>query len=340
MPSIHRREFLQLAGGGAGLGLGLGLGLSRAASAQEIYPAKPLTLIVPYPAGGAADVAARIFAVSIGQSLNQQVVVQNFGGGSGLIGATALMSASADAYTFFAGSENEVFLAPLLNAAARYKPEDFMLVAPTSELTLVLLVRQDLPVRSIDELLQYAKTRNDKPLTYASVGIDSLYHLMGDAMALQTGTQLLHVPYKGGAPALQDVAGGQVDFAILPYQASFEGMQKQGRLRILTSFSKVLPKTLSYIPLISSSKLMPEFVYTISGGYFVRRGAPAERVQALRKAVGEALAKPEIRGKLEQEGRNVAQPIADQVTADRIFAQQSDRVSRLLKAVGRPVNGR
>ncbi|WP_326534342.1 Bug family tripartite tricarboxylate transporter substrate binding protein [Pseudorhodoferax sp.] len=335
MPSIHRRGFLQLAGGTAGLCLAW----PHTAVAQDSFPTKPLTLIVPYPAGGASDVSARIFAASITQSLNQQVVVENLGGGTGLIGANKLLSSPADGYTFFHGSANEVFLAPLLNPAARYKPQDFMLAAPTGEATLVLLVKHDLPARSIDELLQVAKSRKDKPLTYASVGIDSLYHLMGDALALQTGTQLLHVPYKGGAPALQDVAGGQVDFAILPYQASFEGMQEQGRLRILTSFSKTLPKTLAHIPLISSSKLVPDFEYTIGGGYFVRRGTPAARVQALRKAVGEALAKPEIRGKLEQEGRNVAQPIADQAQADRVFDQQLDRVARLVKTVGRPVNG-
>lgn len=335
MPTIHRRRFLQFAGGATSLCLAS----PRAALAQDVFPARPLTLIVPYPAGGASDVSARIFAASLTQSLNQQVIVENIGGGTGLIGANKLLSAPADGYTFFHGSANEVFLAPMLNPSARYKPQDFMLAAPTGEATLVLLVKHDLPARNIDELLQYARTRKDKPLTYATVGIDSLYHLMGDALAAQTGTQLLHVPYKGAAPAQQDVAGGQVDFAILPYQASFEGMQEQGRVRILTSFSKVLPKTLAHIPLISASKLVPDFEYTIAGGYFVRRGTPAERVQVLRQAVGDALAKPEIRGKLEMEGRNVAQPTADQTQADRAFDQQLGRVARLVKTAGRPVHG-
>ncbi|MGC3984087.1 MAG: tripartite tricarboxylate transporter substrate binding protein [Pseudorhodoferax sp.] len=333
MSHLPRRSFLQLAGAA-----GLGLAAPQLALAQDGFPSKPLSLVVPYPAGGASDVSARIFAASIAHSLGQQVVVENLGGGTGLIGASKVLAAAADGYTFFHGSANEVFLAPMLNPAARYKPRDFLLAAPTGEATLVLLAKQDLPARTIDELLQYAATRKDKPLTYATVGIDSLYHLMGDALALQTGTQLLHVPYKGGAPALQDVAGGQVDFAILPYQASFEGMQEQGRLRILTSFSKVLPRTLAHIPLISASRQVPDFEYTIAGGYFVRRGTPPARVQALRQAVGEALAKPEIRAKLEQEGRNVAQPIADQAQADRVFDLQLDRVARLVKAVGRPVN--
>lgn len=333
MQHLPRRSFLQRAAA-----TGLALAAPQLASAQERFPSKPLALVVPYPAGGASDVAARIFGVSIAQSLGQQVVVENYGGGTGVIGVNKLLSAPADGYTFFQGSANEVILSPMLNPAARFKSRDFLLAAPTGETALVLLVKQDLPARTLDELLQYAATRADNPLTYASVGVDSLYHLMGDALALQTGVKLLHVPYKGGAPALQDVAGGQVDFAILPYQASFDGMQKQGRLRILTSFSRELPATLAHIPLISASKLVPDFVYTIPGGYYVRRGSPPARVQALRQAVNEALAKPEIRAKLELEGRNVAQPITDQAQADRMFEQQLDRMVRLVKTVGRPIN--
>jgi hypothetical protein len=114
------------------------------------------------------------------------------------------------------------------------------------------------------------------------------------------------------APALQDLAGGQVDFAILPYQASFEGMAKQGRLKILTSFSKVLPKELTHVPLISQSRLSPDFEYTVSAGYFVKKGTPADRVAALRSAIGQALVNPEIRAKLELEGKHLRQPVASQ----------------------------
>jgi tripartite-type tricarboxylate transporter receptor subunit TctC len=167
------------------------------------------------------------------------------------------------------------------------------------------------------------------------VGTDSFYHLMGESLARRLNLPFLHVPYKGGAPALQDLAGGQVDFAILPYQPSFDAMQQQGRLRILSSFSRTLPEPLKHIPLISQSKVVPDFEYTIGGGYFVRKGTPADRIAVLRKAIGEALANPEIRARLEQEGRNVAQPITTQQQADQNYDMQRKRITDMIRSIGR-----
>lgn len=326
-----RRRFLQYAGLGAGSTLLAGL----PARAAEPYPSRPLSLVVPYPAGGATDASARIFAESIGKSVKQQVVVENYGGGTGLIGANKVLAAPADGYTFFAGSINEVFLAPLLNPSARYKPQDFLLAAPVSDANIVLLVRSGLAADSLDKFLDLARQNRSKPLTYATVGIDSIYHLMGDALGARTGATFLHVPYKGAAPALQGLAGGEVDFAILPYQSSFDSMQGMGRLKVLTSFSRALPAPLRHIPLISLSRQVPDFEYTISGGYFVRQGTPAERVAALRKAIGEALAKPDVRARLEAEGRTVERPIDSQAQADQCFDQYMGRVTQLLRSVGR-----
>ena len=330
MPTLNRRHFVQSLSAGAALSA-----LSAPVWASDAFPNKPLSLVVPYPAGGASDVAARIFAESMGRTLQQQVIVENIGGGTGLLGAGKVLSAPNDAYTFFHGSANEVFLAPMLNPAARYKPQDFSLACPTTEAVIVLMVKNDIPVKTYDEFIEFAKKRQDKPLTYATVGIDSMYNLMGDALANQLQLPFLHVPYKGAAPALQDVAGGQVDFAILPYQTSFDGMQQQGRLRILTSFSKSLPEPIKHLPLISASRYSPDFEHTIGGGYFVRKGAPAERVAVLRKAISTALATPEIRNKLESEGRNVRQPISTQAQADEVFQQQYQRLQKLIQTVGR-----
>ncbi len=172
---LQRRQFvLQAAAAGA---LTWTHGVARAA---DVYPTKPLVLMVPYPAGGASDVAARIFGQSIGNTLQQQIVVENLGGGTGMIAASRVLSAPADGYMFFHGSANEVFLAPMLNAAARYKPRDFTLASPITEAHIVLLVKSSLPVRSYDEFVEYARAQKSKaPLTFATVGVDSIYHLMG-----------------------------------------------------------------------------------------------------------------------------------------------------------------
>jgi tripartite-type tricarboxylate transporter receptor subunit TctC len=334
MQSINRRRFLQYAGVAAG---STTLG-SLSAFAADTFPSKPLSLVVPYPAGGASDASARIFGESISKSVRQQVVVENYGGGTGLIGANKVLAAPADGYTFFHGSINEVFLAPLLNPAARYKPQDFMLAAPISDANIVLMIRNGIPAESLDKFIDYAKQNKTRPLTYATVGIDSIYHLMGDALGTRLGLNFLHVPYKGAAPALQGLAGGEVDFAILPYQSSFDSMQQQGRLKVLTSFSKTLPASIKHIPLISQSRTVPDFEYMISGGYFVRQGTPADRVAVLRKAIGEALSKPEVRAKLEAEGRTVVQPIDSQQQANQFFEQYQARVTRLIRSVGRKTN--
>ena len=328
MNTLTRRHFLQSASA-AGVLAGL------PAWAADGFPAKPLTLVVPYPAGGASDASARIFAESFALSLKQQVIVENYGGGTGLIGANKVLSAPADGYSFLHGSPNEVILPPMLNPAARYRPQDFVMAAPITTASIVLMVRNGIPAGGMDAFLDYARQRKGKPLTYATVGVDSLYHLMGDALAARLNLPFLHVPYKGGAPALQDLAGGQVDFAILPYQTSFDGMQEQGRLKIVSSFSKDMAPGLKHVAPITRSQQIPDFQYEISGGYFMRKGTPADRVAALRQAIGEAVVKPDIRGRLEAEGRKVSQPTQTQAQADAFFRDMADRVAALLKVLGR-----
>ncbi|MGE8319046.1 MAG: tripartite tricarboxylate transporter substrate binding protein [Comamonas sp.] len=330
MNAFNRRHFLQHTAA-----LAATAAAGRSAWAADAFPTKPLVLMVPYPAGGASDVAARIYSEFIARSLQQQVVVENLGGGTGLIAANKVLAAPADGYMFFHGSANEIFLAPMLNPSARYKPADFTLAAPLTEAPIVLMVKSNLPVNSYDEFVEYARTRKDKPLGYGTVGIDSMYHLIGDALAAQLKFPFLHVPYKGGAPALQDLAGGQVDCAILPYQTSFDAMAKQGRLKILTSFSKVLPEPLKHIPLISQSKISPDFEHTIGSGHFVKKGTPPERVAVLRGAITQALRDPAIRARLEQEGKYIPQPVINQQQSDQRFAETYQRIRGLVESVGR-----
>ena len=319
----------------AAAGLALTPALPGAAWAQAKYPNKAVTMIIPYPAGGPSDASGRIYAEVMTKNLGQPVVVENIGGGTGIIGANKALNAAPDGYTFFQGSGNEVFLAPMLNEAARFSPGQFRYIQPTAEATLLLLVRNGLPGNSLDEFLAYAKANASKPLTYATVGVDSMYHLMGDALAKRVGANFMHVPYKGSAPALQDLGGGQVDFAILPYQASFDGMAQQKRLQIAGSFSKELPPPLKHVPLITSSKLVPDFAYTINGGYFVRKEVPEAVIARLREAVSAGLDMPDVRARLEAEGRLVAKPAKSQAEVDALFKQQLAQYRKLVTDVGR-----
>lgn len=298
------------------------------------YPAKkPLSLIVPYPAGGASDASARQFGVHIAQALKQQVVVENVGGGAGMLGARRVLTSPADGYTFLHGSANEVILSPFLNAAAHYKPEDFRLTQPISEATIVLLARADLPVNNVDEFIAYARRPGARPLTFGSVGVGSLYHIMTEYLGRRVGAEFLHVPYRGAAPALQDLLGRQVDFAVLPYQQAMEDMAGQQRLKILTTFSSTLPAPLAKLPLISQSKTIPDFVYTIAGGYYVRHDTPAPEVATLRRAVGHALEQPDLRERMEAEGRLLLQPMSQQ-DADAYAVAQVAKYQQMIQALG------
>ncbi|KAG0745743.1 hypothetical protein G6F24_015833 [Rhizopus arrhizus] len=130
-----------------------------------------------------------------------------------MLGARRVLPSAPDGYTFLHGSANEVILSPFLNTAARYKPEDFSLTQPISEATIVLLARADLPVSTVDDFIAYAKRPGAKPLTFGSVGVGSLYHIMTEYLGRRVGAEFLHVPYRGAAHALQDLIGRQVDFA-------------------------------------------------------------------------------------------------------------------------------
>lgn len=298
------------------------------------YPGdKPLSLIVPYPAGGASDASARQFGVHIAHALKQQVVVENVGGGAGMLGARRVLTSAPDGYTFLHGSANEVILSPFLNTAARYKPEDFRLTQPISEATIVLLARADLPVSNVDDFIAYAKRPGAKPLTFGSVGVGSLYHIMTEYLGRQVGAEFLHVPYRGAAPALQDLIGRQVDFAVLPYQQAMEGMAAQQQLKILTTFSDVLPAPLAKLPLISQSRTIPDFVYTIAGGYYVRQDTPAPAVDTLRRAVGYALEQPDLRERMEAEGRLLLRPMSQQ-DADAYAVAQVAKYRQMIDALG------
>src|SRR5574343_2089452 len=207
--------------------------LASAALAQ--FPSKPVTLMVPYPAGGLSDVIARTINTTLGKHLGQPVLVENLGGASGGIAAQKVLSAPADGYYIFQGSPNELILAPLSNAAIKYKSEDFRLVQMISINPMAMFARKDLPANNGDELIDYALkvSAEGKPLTYASVGPGSMYHLLGEHMSKLTGIPMTHVPYKGGAPAQQDLMGGLVDIFISPFGKGQVALVDDGKIKVV-----------------------------------------------------------------------------------------------------------
>ena len=292
------------------LALIAGVLLSAGAALAQGYPNKPVNLMVPYPAGGPSDAIARIFNAPLGKELGQQVLVENLGGVSGALAAQKVLAAPADGYFIFQGSPNEVILSPLANASVKLKAEDFRLVHPVSDAVMVFVTRKDLPVNSVDELIALARKTPDKPLTYGSVGVGSLYHLILENVQATTGIKLAHVPYKGNAPLLQDIGGGQVDFAVLVYSAAMGALADQGRMKVIGQLGAQRSELLKNVPAMSEGQALKNFSYKIWTGLMVPAKTPEDTVKRLHAAIVKTLQDPAVRTQLAAQTQLASAPMS------------------------------
>ena len=314
------------------LSLLAGLVLAAGAAVAQTWPTKPVNLMVPYPAGGPSDAIARILFNPLGKELGQQVLVENLGGVSGALAAQKVLAAPADGQYIFQGSPNEVILSPLANAAVKLKTEDFRLVHPVADAVMVFVTRKDLPVSNVDELIALARKSADRPLSYGSVGIGSLYHLILENVQAQTGISLAHVPYKGNAPLLQDIAGGQVDFAVLVYSASMGALAEQGRLKVIGQLGAQRSDLLKSVPAMSESRALKDLSYKIWTGFMVSKNTPEPIVVRLHAAISKALQDPAVRAQLAAQTQSPAAPMTLAESA-RFFETETARYRAIAKQI-------
>jgi tripartite-type tricarboxylate transporter receptor subunit TctC len=276
------------------------------------FPSKPVNLMVPYPAGGVSDVIARKVNQPLAKALGQPVIIENLGGAGGSIAAQKVLNAPADGYNLFQGSPNELILGPLALSAVKYKPEDFRMVQKIAVFPIAVMARKDLPASNADELAAYAikMAKEGKPMTYASVGVGSFYHLLGEQMAQTLGAQMLHVPYKGGAPVFQDLLGGQVDIFISVYGAPHVEMDKQGKVKFIAALSPQRQPLIPHVATVDEGKALKGFHHSIGTGYYVPSGTPEPVVAALNKALAATLGDADVRSALQAQGADVAKPMA------------------------------
>lgn len=308
-----------------------GIALATAAAA-DTYPTKPVSLMVPYPAGGPSDAIGRIFSTPLARELGQPVLVENLGGASGAIAAQKVLAAPADGHYIFQGSPNEVILSPLANASVRLKAEDFRLVAPIADAVMVVLTRKDLPVNNVDELIALARRSADKPLVYGSVGVGSLYHFIVESMQQGAGFKAIHVPYKGNAPLLQDVGGGQVDFAVLVYSAAMGAMAEQGRLKVIGQLGAHRSTLLRDVPTVSEGQTLRNFQFKTWTGFMVPKNTPEPVVQRLHAAIGRTLKDPSVVAQLMMQTQVPAAPMS-LAEAAKHFQGETARYRGLAKAI-------
>lgn len=287
-----------------------GLAFAGAVAAQS-FPTRAVALVVPYPAGGLSDVIARTVNPALGRQLGQPAIVENVAGGSGSIAATRVLNAPADGHQVFQGSPNELILGPLAIASVKFRSEDFRLVQMISTAQIAFLARRDIPAGTVDEFLDHARraAAAGKPLTYASVGIGSFYHLLGEHLSQVTGIPMVHVPYKGAQPAEQDLLAGEVDFFLAPYGKKHDDFARQGRLKILAMLNRERLDGVKAYPAISESRQLKDFAFNIWTGYFVRKDTPEPVVQRLHRAITDTLSDPQVRASLEAQSQLLAPPL-------------------------------
>ncbi|MBK7118140.1 MAG: tripartite tricarboxylate transporter substrate binding protein [Comamonadaceae bacterium] len=198
-------------------------------------------------------------------------------GGSGSIGAQKVLNAPSDGYMVFQGSPNELILAPLAISAIKYKPESFRQIHRIALAPMAIFVRPGFPAKTADELAAHAAkvAKEGKPMTYASVGVGSFYHLLGAKMSKDLGVEMTHVPYKGGADAQRDLFTDLVDIFITPYGPAQVELVKQGKMRALAVLTPARQRLMPEVPSTTESKALKTFTAEIGTGYFVKRDTPA-----------------------------------------------------------------
>lgn len=269
------------------------------------WPSKPISLIVPYPAGGPSDFFARKLQPEASARLGQTMVVENIGGAGGSIGLTRVVNAPADGYMLALGSPMELVLAPMAIQGVKYKAEDFTLVAQFANTTTILAVRNSLNVKSLDDLLALARKNTGNPLSYGSVGPGSLYHLIGERFSQLTKVDMLHVPYKGIAPLLTDLMGGQIDMAFLPMAGSIPQTIMDGKIQGLAVTAKTPHPLFKQFPAMATMKGLESMDFNIWSGVQVHKSTPESVINALNKAFYAAAETPETRKAFEASGNVV-----------------------------------
>ena len=282
--------------------------LSPLALAQS-YPSKPVSMIVAFPAGGGSDVIGRLVGKSMADSLGQPIIVENVVGVGGSLGVLKAANATPDGYTILAGSPLELIYTPLGIAAAKNKPEDMRMAALVGHTPIAIVVRKDLPVTTLEEFVAYAK-KADKPLSFGSTGIGSLYHLMAEKALENSGAKGLHAPYNGLAPYLKDLMGGVLDFAVVPLVGPVLGAIEGGQIKALAVASPQSIARLPKLPPARNTKGFEDYQFSIWIGIQVSPKTPEAQVAAIHKAVYTGLTNPETRKTIEGAGSVIAEPMS------------------------------
>ena len=309
------------------------LGWTGTAMAQN-YPNRPITMIIPFSAGGPTDVLGRAVGQKLGQILGQTVVIENVGGGGGMLGGARVAKAAPDGYTLGLGTVGTHAQNQTLYKKPHYNSvNDFTPVALIAEVPIVLIARKDFPAKDLKEFAAYAKQNQDK-MQFGSAGAGSATHLGCVVVNLALGTDnITHVPYPGTGPAMTDLIGGRVDFLceiITTAKPQVDG----GAVKAIATMSKTRSHALPNVPTAAEQGFSDMEAYTWNA-FFLPKGAPADVVKKLNEATVEAMKDSNVRAKLEGLGAAFVSP--DRTTPEYLgkFVQSEiEKWAKPIRAAG------
>ncbi|WP_059416148.1 MULTISPECIES: tripartite tricarboxylate transporter substrate binding protein [Cupriavidus] len=316
----------------AAVAAALGLAAGPMDAALAAWPDKPVRLIVPAAAGGTTDIASRLVGKRLGEVLGQPVVVENRAGGAGIIGAQALRQAAPDGYTLMMGNIGPNAINYGLYKQLPYRAEDFAPITLVVSVPNVLVVNPKVPAKSVAELVALAKAQPGK-LSFASSGTGQSVHLSGELFKKRAGIDIIHVPYKGAAPAVADLVAGQVTMMVDNLPSSMAQIQA-GKLRPLAVTSATRVPELPDVPTMKEAGF-DDFQVTAWFGLVAPAGTPPALVSRLQKAVAAILAEPEVKTRLAElggmPGGDTPEHFGNFINAERV------RWAKVVKDTGIPL---
>ena len=304
--------------------------LSNLPARADTYPSRFIRMVVPYPAGGTSDVLARVLAKKMGDSMGQQIVIENIGGAAGTIGAGSVARAEPDGYTLIFGYATQFTIAPVLYQNLTYDPlRSFVPIGSAVRFHFLMTAYSGLPVNSLADVVSYAKANPGK-LTFASPGVGTSTHLLGELFKLNQGVDIVHVPYKGGGPAITDYVAGRIDLysdAIAPLLPWVQ----QGKIKPLAVTSKQRVPELPNVSTVAEAG-MPDLAVFTWTAVFAPAGTPKPITDRLETELQKALADPEVEATFRSNGYEMFP--GSPATVTELIKTDLARWTALAKATG------
>lgn len=301
--------------------------------AQDAYPSRPISIVVPFAAGGVTDMVGRLVGKKMGDFLKQTVIVENAPGASTMIGAERVSRAAPDGYTLLIGTSTTFSTNPHLYKKISYSIDSFQPITVLSKIPFAAAYNKDIPANNVKEFIAYAKTRKDG-INFGTTGTGGVSHLIGAMMGVATKLTMQEIPYKGSAPAMADILGGQIQIYFDAISTSLP-LYKDGKIKILgvtgTERSAAAPEIPTFV-----EAGYPDVVLEFRLYLLVPKDTPKTIVDRLNQAALFALADPEVKNRLEQDAA-IPEPLNPGDTL-KIMKEENESMGKIIRALGIPLN--